>query len=168
MEKFTGMKDFKEVEIQYAPMISALIRKMHVYRDYDIYRQVGKVALWQAWTRFDDEKGDFTPFAFRTIHGAMLDELGREGRYAKLFILSEGDHFDELEASVHDDKLPEWLETIALKEKERKLLVGLFVEDKSIRELAALYGISVAGMKKRKERLLGKIAASESFLNRDQ
>lgn len=167
MENFNGMEEFKKVEAQYAPMISALIRKLHIYRDYDIYRQVGKVALWQAWMRFDGDKGDFTPFAFRTVHGALLDELAREGRYARLFLLSEGDHFEELEAPVQEDKLPEWVETIALREKERKLLYELFVEDKAIRQLAELYGISVAGMKKRKARLLEKIKESESFLNRE-
>ncbi len=167
MKDFIEMKDFKEVEEQYAPMISALIRKIHVYRDYELYRQVGKVALWQAWKRYDGDKGDFTPFAFRTVHGALLDELAKEGKYAKLFILSEGGHFDELEAAVQEDKLPEWLENVGLKDKERKLLHELFVEDKAIRQLAELYGISVAGMKKKKARLLEKIKESGAFQNRD-
>lgn len=167
MEDFIGMNDFKEVDEQYAPMISALIRKVNIYRDYELYRQVGKVALWQAWVRFDGDKGDFTPFAFRTVHGALLDELAREGRYAKLFMLSDGGDFDELEAPVHEENLPEWVEEISLKEKERKLLKELFVEDKAIKQLAELYGISVAGMKKKKARLLEKIKESDSFRNRD-
>ena len=167
MEDFIGIKDFKKVEELYAPMISALIRKTHIYRDHDIYRQVGKVALWQAWVRFDEDKGDFTPFAFRTVHGALLDELAREGRYARLFLLSEGEHFEELEAPLQDEKLPEWLEGVLLKDHERRLLHELFVEDKAIRELAGLYGISVAGMKKRRARLLEKIKDSQSFLNRE-
>ncbi len=167
MEEFIGMDDFDKVEAQYAPMISALIRKMHIYRDHELYRQVGKVALWQAWLRFDGDKGDFTPFAFRTVHGALLDELSREGRYAKLFKLSDGGDFDELETPIYDDKLPEWVQEIPLKEKEWKLLKELFVEDKAIRQLAELYGISVAGMKKKRARLLEKIKESEAFLNRD-
>lgn len=167
MEEFKGTEDFTEVEEQYAPLISALIRKLHIYRDYDDYRQVGKVALWLAWTRFDGDKGDFMPFAFRTVHGAMLDELAREGRYAKLFLLSEGGHFEELEMQVQEEKLPEWVAGVALKEKEKKLLNELFVEDKGVKQLAELYGISVAGMKKRKSRLLEKIKESESFQNRN-
>ncbi|QHJ70661.1 sigma-70 family RNA polymerase sigma factor [Planococcus halotolerans] len=167
MEDFIGTDKFKEVEEQYAPMISALIRKVNIYRDYELYRQVGKVALWQAWMRFDGEKGDFTPYAFRTVHGALLDELAREGKYAKLFVLSEGGHFDELEAPLREEKLPEWIESIDLKEKERKLLKELFVEDKAVKQLAELYGISVAGMKKKRARLLEKIKDSDSFRNRD-
>lgn len=161
------MEDFNEVEQRYAPMISALIRKLHIYRDYEVYRQVGKVALWQAWSRFDGDKGDFTPFAFRTVHGAMLDELAREGRYAKLFLLSEGEHFEELEMPVQDEKLPDWVRGVPLRETEKKLLNELFVEDKGIKQLAGLYGLSVAGMKKRRARLLEKIKESDSFRNRD-
>lgn len=167
MEDFIGTDEFKKLEEQYAPMISALIRKINIYRDHELYRQVGEVALWQAWTRFDGEKGDFMPFAFKTVHGALLDELAREGRYSKLFILSEGGHFDELEAPVQEEKLPEWIGSIELKEKEHKLLKELFVEDKAIKQLAELYGISVAGMKKKRARLLEKIKDSDSFLNRD-
>ncbi|HSJ37593.1 MAG TPA: sigma factor [Planococcus sp. (in: firmicutes)] len=161
------MEDFNEVEQRYAPMISALIRKLHIYRDYEVYRQVGKVALWQAWSRFDGDKGDFTPFAFRTVHGAMLDELAREGRYAKLFLLSEGEHFEDLEMPVQDEKLPDWIRGVPLRETEKKLLNELFVEDKGIKQLAGLYGLSVAGMKKRRARLLEKIKESDSFRNRD-
>lgn len=167
MQEFKGTEDFTEVEAQYAPMISALIRKMHIYRDYEVYRQVGLVALWQAWARFDQKKGDFTPYAFRTVHGAMLDELSREGRYTQLFLLSEGGHFEELEMPVPDEKLPEWVTEIELQDSERKLLKELFEEDKGVRQLAAFYGISVAGIKKRRARLLQKIKESEAFRNRD-
>ncbi|WP_412177850.1 sigma factor [Sporosarcina sp. YIM B06819] len=45
-----------------------------VHRRYLKLRQTGRVALWQAWTRFDTEKGNFTPFAYRSIRVAVLDE----------------------------------------------------------------------------------------------
>ncbi|WP_033543116.1 sigma-70 family RNA polymerase sigma factor [Planococcus sp. CAU13] len=166
MADFIGTKGFEEVDAQYAPMISALIRKMHIYRDHENYRQIGKVALWQAWIRFDGDKGDFTPFAFRTIHGAMLDELIREGRYSRIFLLSEGKHFEELEMPLEENELPEWIGSIPLNGKERRLLHELFVEDKAVRQLAELYGVSVAGMKKRKARLLEKIREGAPFGNR--
>src|SRR5690606_9222108 len=119
--------------------------------------------LWQAWQRFDGDKGNFTPFAYRSVHGALLDVLAREGRYARLFMLSEGEHFEELEAPVPEKQLPEWLDGISLKRSERILLHELFVEDKAIRQLAGLYGISVAGMKKKRARLLEKIKNSSAF-----
>lgn len=167
MQDFIGMNDFEEVEEQYAPMISAMIRKLHIYREHENYRQAGKIALWQAWTRFDEKKGDFTPFAYRSIRGAMLDELKKDGRYMEIFLLSEGSHFEELAAQTADEQLPEWVEEAGLSGKEHHLLQGLFIEDKSIRQLAEEYGISIAGMKKRKSRLLEKLRLSESFWNRE-
>lgn len=167
MQDFIGMENFEEVEARYAPMISAMIRKLHIYRDHENYRQTGKIALWQAWTRFDQEKGDFTPFAYRSIQGAMLDELAKDGRYTKIFMLSEGSHFEELESQPEDNKLPEWVEKAGLNKKERLLLHELFVEDKAVRQLAELYEMSVAGMKKRKARLLEKIRKSAAFQNRE-
>lgn len=167
MQDYIGMEDFEEVEERYAPMISAMIRKLHIYRDHENYRQTGKIALWQAWTRFDQEKGNFTPFAYRSIQGAMLDELTKDGRYTEIFILSEGSHFEELEMQPEDSKLPEWVEKAGLNEKERLLLHELFVEDKAVRQLAELYEISVAGMKKRKARLLEKMRESAAFQNRE-
>ncbi|MBO0602533.1 hypothetical protein I2483_12775 [Sporosarcina sp. E16_3] len=69
------MMNFEDVLEQYEPMISASIRKLNIYRDHENFRQAARVALWQAWNRFDDAKGNFTPFAYRSIRGAMLDEL---------------------------------------------------------------------------------------------
>ena len=150
------MKDFEEVAVQYAPMISALIRKLHIYRDYDTFRQIGNIALWQAWQRFEDSKGNFTPFAYRSIQGAMLDELKRETRRN-----DQGSHTDDgvrekiAEAAV--EELPEWLEVNQLTGYEKRLLDALFVKGFSLPELAELEKISLAGMKKRRERLLKKL-----------
>jgi DNA-directed RNA polymerase specialized sigma subunit len=72
------VNNFEEVLNQYEPMISASIRTLNIYRDQESFRQTGRAALWQAWTRFDIEKGNFTPFAYRSIRGAMLDKLKRE------------------------------------------------------------------------------------------
>lgn len=149
------MKDFEEVAAQYAPMISAMIRKLHIYRDYDTYRQIGNIALWQAWNRFEDEKGNFTPFAYRSIRGAMLDELKRETRrndqaaYISSRIEEEGEAIAE--------GLPDWVEVSQLKDHEKWLLEALYVKGCRLADLAASEKISLAGMKKRRERLLKKL-----------
>lgn len=151
------METIEEVLQQYSPMISALIRKLHIYRDFESYRQIGEVALWQAWLRFDETKGDFTPYAYRSIHGAMLDELNRENRFAARFTVMEDPGIEEPAANPSENELPEWLDAISLSVQEKLLLKDLFVNAKSIGELAAHQGISLSGMKKRKARALEKI-----------
>lgn len=150
------MKDFEEVAVQYAPMISAMIRKLHIYRDYDTFRQIGNIALWQAWQRFEDSKGNFTPFAYRSIQGAMLDELKRETRRNDQGNFADSGMREKIaEAAV--EELPDWLVVTQLTGHEKWLLNALYVNGFSLPELAELEKISLAGMKKRRERLLKKL-----------
>ncbi|PSL31693.1 DNA-directed RNA polymerase [Planomicrobium soli] len=151
------MDQFEKVLDEYTPMISAIIRKLHIYRDFEVYRQAGKVALWQAYERFDNTKGNFTPFAYRSIYGAVLDELKREARFAARITRVENESFEELIDTRYADELPEWLDLVSLTANERKLLEALFVEGRSAADLAVLSGVTVAGMKKRRERVLKKV-----------
>ncbi len=151
------MKTIEEVLEQYSPMISALIRKLNIYRDFESYRQIGEIALWHAWMRFDVEKGDFTPYAYRSIQGAMLDELNRENRFALRFEVKEDAGIDEPTIFAEENRLPEWVEHIGLSAKEKVLLQNLFVDGQDMAELAAYHGISVSAIKKRKSRTLEKI-----------
>ncbi|QTD40823.1 sigma-70 family RNA polymerase sigma factor [Sporosarcina sp. Te-1] len=155
------MKVFEEVLTQYEPMISAIIRKLHIYRDFEQYRQVGRVALWQAWKRFDKNKGNFTPFAYRSIRGAMLDEMKRKNR------------FEDHVMPTEDEVLTEWVEAKGtwaepwneslqlaiekLSRQEIELLKWLFAERRTQAECACLAGVSVPAIKKRQERILGKM-----------
>ena len=74
------MTNFEDVLKQFEPMISACIRKLSIYKNHELYRQAGRIALWKAWVKFDVEKGDFAPYAYRSIYGGMLDELKSEKR----------------------------------------------------------------------------------------
>nr|WP_241536076.1 sigma-70 family RNA polymerase sigma factor [Indiicoccus explosivorum] len=141
-------------------MISAVIRRLNIYRDFEEFRQAGRIALWQAWERFDGTKGDFTPFAYRSIQGAMLDELKREAKRLERLVSGEEEWLSQLPAAeeAHED-MPEWLETLALAKDEELLLRQLFLERLTIKEAAEAAGISPAGIKKRRERLLLKLKA---------
>lgn len=153
------MENFDEISVQYEPMISAVIRKLNIYRDFDDFRQAGHIALWQAWSRFDQSKGDFTPFAYRSIYGAMLDEMKKENR------------INERQAPVDDHTL-EMMESYSMEEdefsalnivlkaldlEERQLLSMIYTEKRSQTFCAEFFGISIAGVKKRRERLLKKL-----------
>lgn len=155
------MMNFEDVLEQYEPMISASIRKLNIYRDHDSFRQVGRVALWQAWNRFDESKGNFTPFAHRSIRGGMLDELKKEGLFEENVIQME----DELLDFVNDIAAPviaEWVDCLSdalknLSATEQELVQLLFIEGVTLAEYAEKFGISVAGVKKRRERMLVKL-----------
>ncbi|AOV09267.1 hypothetical protein BI350_14670 [Sporosarcina ureilytica] len=142
-------------------MITASMRQLHVYRNYEQFRQVGRIALWQAWTRYEEGKGHFAPFASRSIRGAMLDEIKREHRFEEHIVQTE----DELLMSLAGEdivQLEAWSEKISwaigqLTVKEKELIQLLFINEFSHVKCAELVGISIPGIKKRRERMLMKL-----------
>lgn len=161
-----GRKDrvltqFEDVLTQYEPMISSSLRQLNIYRDHENFKQAGRVALWQAWTRYEEGKGHFAPFASRSIRGAMLDELKKESRFEEHITQSEDDFLERL--SEIEDPLPiEWSDRVdhafeTLNPTERKLIQWLFIEGLTQSECAEKAGISVPGIKKRRERMLAKL-----------
>ncbi|VDG99145.1 RNA polymerase factor sigma-70 [Lysinibacillus sphaericus] len=153
------MKSFEEVLEQYTPMLCAVIRKLHIYRDFEHFRQAGRVALWQAWQRFDETKGNFAPYAYRSIYGAMLDELKRESRFSDVHMPAEDDLLEYVGIDPRHERDYGGLEDVLseLTLQERELLILLFVDRCSQAACATHFGISVPGVKKRKERLLVKM-----------
>lgn len=151
------MEDFTEIAEQYAPMISSLVRKLNIYADYEAFRQLGFIALWQAWEKHDPDIGHFAPFAYRSIQGAMKDELTRRQRGGKK--VRDSDLFLEEEEAVQQpiESLPEWLEDASLSVKELQLLQEMYIDGYSLTELQKRYGVTLSAMKKRRERTLTKI-----------
>lgn len=152
------MQEFEQVLAQYEPMISHAIRKLNIYRDHEQYRQVGRIALWQAWERFDTKKGDFTPFAYRSIRGAMLDELKRETRFEERFMPAINDVLIDRLGAEEKREYEGLLEVIGqLEPREKAFIQWSFVEQCSLAECAERAGISVAGVKKRRERMMKRL-----------
>lgn len=155
------MNTFEEVLNQYEPMISASIRTLNIYRDQESFRQTGRVALWQAWTRFDTEKGSFTPFAYRSIRGAMLDELKRETTFDVNTTQMDNEVLEEL-ITVANPVDFVWSEAVdeafeQLTAAERTLIHWLFMEGLSLSECAKRASISLPGIKKRRQKMIAKL-----------
>lgn len=154
------MTDFEEVLKQYEPMISACIRKLSIYKNHELYRQAGRIALWKAWVKFDMEKGDFAPYAYRSIYGGMLDELKREKRQEEQVDPVEDEKLAFLlEQSLVKSFLREDLDNAieSLHSYEREFLMWIFVEGISLQQAAIRVGITIPGIKKRRERILSKL-----------
>lgn len=159
--KAAQMMTFEDVLEQYEPMISASIRKLNIHRNHDSFRQAGRVALWQAWSRFDEAKGSFTPFAYRSIRGSMLDELKKENVFEKNITLMEDESLAYIMvpeiADQHEalNRLADALDVLSPAEQE--LVQWLFIEGYTLTECAERIGITVEGVRKRRYRSLAKL-----------
>ncbi|MFC4409959.1 sigma-70 family RNA polymerase sigma factor [Chungangia koreensis] len=155
------MKRFEEVLLQFEPMISAAMWSLNIYRDHDQYRQAARIALWRAWSKYEEERGDFAPFAYMSIRGAILDELKRENRYEEREAPLEDEILNVLanEVTAAEDVWSDRIQ-IAISElsiAERQLLSWIFIESCSLKFCAERAGISVSGIKKRRERVMRKL-----------
>lgn len=142
-------------------MISAALRNLHIYRDHECFRQSARIALWKAWNRFDDSKGEFAPYAYRCIRGAMLDELKKQRRFEENVIQTDDDILHNIidKEEFFTTELSETIETalVVLNKNERELLYWLFVEELTLAQCAERANITIAGIKKRRERTLNKL-----------
>jgi RNA polymerase sigma factor (sigma-70 family) len=153
------METFEDMLNKFEPMIYACIRKLHIYKNHDSFIQVGRVGLWKAWQRYDSAKGDFAPFAYRSIYGSLLDELKKVS--VEENILPAEDQILEIllnkpvESSYDSEELVKALSQ--LKPPEQQLIKLLFVDRCSHDEVALHFGITKAGVKKKRERTLQKL-----------
>lgn len=153
------MENFEDVLMQFEPMIFSCIKKLHIYKNHQSFIQVGRIGLWKAWKRYDSSKGDFAPFAYRSIYGSLLDELKKASNEVNIF--PEEDEVLEfllnktIEPTFDSEKL---LTAISqLNEVEKQLIQLLFFERCSLDNVAMHYGITKAGVKKKRERVLHKL-----------
>jgi RNA polymerase sigma factor (sigma-70 family) len=153
------LENFEEVLDQYEPMIYSCLRKLRIYKNHDSFIQVGRVGLWKSWQRFDSLKGDFAPFAYRSIYGSLLDELKKAS--IEESVIPADDQI--LEIMLNKQVLIiEWSEKIIealsqLNLHEQRLIQLLFVDRYTLDEVALQLGITKAGVKKRRERTLDKL-----------
>lgn len=153
------METFEDVLNQFEPMIHACIRKLNIYKNYDSFIQVGRIGLWKAWQRYDSLKGDFAPFAYRSIYGSLLDEL-KKTVIEENIIPAENELLEiilnkSVESSLDSEELIKALSQLKL--AEQQLIQLLFVERFPLDKVAFHFGITKAGVKKKRERTLQKL-----------
>lgn len=147
------METYQEVLEQFEPMIFSCIRKLNIYKNHEHYIQSGRIALWQSWRKFDEAKGDFAAFAYRSIYGAMLDEMKRQN--ASSVVEDLVDEFPTIGYSTEETEHIIPLHILSL--EDRQLLYAIYVEGYKMKELTARFEKNEAALKKRKERALRKL-----------
>ncbi|MEG0260990.1 MAG: sigma-70 family RNA polymerase sigma factor [Lysinibacillus sp.] len=153
--------DFEAVLEQVQPMITAILKKCHVYKNFDHYRQIAAIAVWDAWRNADATKGNFSAYIYTMVQGRVKMELLNENQYAERYALIEDDKMNVLinRRGTEGFQPTELLEGILdqLTVEERKLLEKIYIEGCDYVELEKVYGISIETIRKRRNRLIQKI-----------
>ena len=160
LKKDSKVETFDEVLMAYVPMIYANLRRLRIYKDHEQFIQAGRIGLWQAWTRYQEERGEFAPFAYRSIYGVMLDELKKSNVYEQHSSPTEDDVLERFISSIGKnyetiDGVQEAIDL--LNNDEQKLIQLLFLEGYTLDEVAMRMSLSKSGVKKKRERTLVKL-----------
>ncbi|MGG3938462.1 sigma-70 family RNA polymerase sigma factor [Anoxybacillus kestanbolensis] len=135
---------FETIVDQYRPLISYMIRKLHIRRHVDDYVQIGLIALWEAYERYDETKGSFCSFAFKMIRWRMVSQLRQETTNVHVplpnsYVLKED--VDFLADIVWEDAMQ------YLTPRERIWLIRHVIEGKTLKQIAAEEGVTVSAVK---------------------
>ena len=156
------MDNFEELVKQYTPMIHRILQSLSIYRNKDEFYQTALIGLWEAQKGFNAEKGNFTNYAFSYIKGKLLLELTKHSRYEAGNVYPKEEYWETVEGDCSE--LPLEVEQLlsycdGLSEKETKWVAATFVEELSVKEIAAREGVSASAVKQWKLSALKKLRA---------
>ncbi|WP_078556042.1 sigma-70 family RNA polymerase sigma factor [Bacillus alkalicellulosilyticus] len=151
---------FDDVAMKYEPIIKKQMVVLRIYKNHEDYFQIGLIGLWEAYKRYQPEKGPFSTFAISTVRGKMLTHLRKEVKYEKYHELKE--HMSETNGqwdSSSDEFERECLEgcLVGLTEREQLWVKEAILFDKKPADLAHQYNVSVNTVKSWRKSALKKL-----------
>ena len=152
--------EFEQLVSEMEPMIAKLLSKCRIYKNEDEYRQIALIALWKAYSSYDESKYKFEGYLYNQMRYDVIDALRNYAKREAVFIPT----LDE-KITFYLENSQEMLTSNAVLEKvfeqmtdeEKQLLHAIFFERQTNEELAQQFGISVEAAKKRKGRLKNKL-----------
>jgi len=164
--KLSPEQPFEEVLEKVQPMITSIFLKLHIYKDYDYYRHIASIAVWEAWCKADPLKGIFTAYIYTTVKGELLKELTKEVTFEELHAPMDDETINYVRGFEINPKSPAYLETLLaeLKEEERAILLLFYVDGYNYVEIAQALHLSVSAVKKRRTRIMTKLRELRSSI----
>ena len=155
-------QSFEEVLELVQPMITTILMKCNIYKNYEYYRHIAAIGVWEAWQKADPKKGMFSSYIYTTVKGHIMKELTSEKRYVSNFTLMEDETLNVLltrNGSIEDLHTVELVETLFefLTKEEVELLQLFYLDGYNYREIAQQLSVSIAAVKKRRMRVISKI-----------
>ncbi|MEO4052827.1 sigma-70 family RNA polymerase sigma factor [Solibacillus sp. CAU 1738] len=146
---------------QYKPLIQKVLYKCKVYGNYDEFRQIAVIALWEAIESFDDKKGSFDSYVYFSMMHKIMKEMERQNKQRERFIITMD---DELQFLLESRQLPEIINNITLeilwqklKIQDRQILYSYYGELMADAEIALQLNMKTDTVKKRRQRLIKKL-----------
>ncbi|WP_017548076.1 sigma-70 family RNA polymerase sigma factor [Salinicoccus carnicancri] len=150
--------------MEYEPMIQSIIGRLNVRFDQDDYMQVGRLAVYNALSTFDDiaaRGATESQFVYTRIYQRMIDEIRRVSRYTNNVSATDDDVLMENTGASGNEavllgELRDMLGTLDLRERQWLLLT---LDGYTVVEIAAASGFSVSSVKNWRRSARAKLGA---------
>jgi RNA polymerase sigma factor (sigma-70 family) len=163
------MESFEEVKMQYTPMIHSILRTLHIYKNKEEFFQIGLIGLWEAYERFNPQKGSFTSYAYVYMKGKMLTELKRIKKDEDHSFIATEPFFELLEdtnAAFPDEegRILTVCQKHQLTENQTKWVIYHCYKALKTGQIAAIENVSVSAVKAWRTGALNKLRADKDIL----
>lgn len=144
------MESFDQLAEQYEPMIWKILQSLHIYKNQDEFYQVALIALWEAYERFNPEKGSFTNYAYTFIKGRVMSAMTNSNKYENNCFYPEEEFWSVLEDSaplqvLEEDMIKSYC--VDLTENQKKWVLYSIFDGLQIREIAQIEKVSISTVK---------------------
>lgn len=142
---------FEKLHEQFEPMIYHIMNKLMIYKNEKEFYQIGCIALWEASTRFNKDKGEFKSYAYAYMLGrmktALSDERKKQERDDQLEHILSHEEANQYEMStILADDFIDRVSSL-LTENQSKWVKGYCLYGKTPTEIAQDEGVSIAAVK---------------------
>ncbi|MGY4688552.1 sigma-70 family RNA polymerase sigma factor [Salibacterium sp. K-3] len=138
---------FEEVAEDFTPLVTGMIKRLRIYKNQEEFMQVGFIALWKAYERFDETKNvPFSSYAYITVKGEMQEQLRKDSVYDERYTPSDFEHTLEPPAPDTESLFME-LDSLApylkqLSPREQDWVIEYSIHGRGITAIAERYHVS--------------------------
>ncbi|MFK9093106.1 sigma-70 family RNA polymerase sigma factor [Bacillus salipaludis] len=144
------MESFEQLATQYTPMIHKIIHSLNIYQQKEEFFQEGLIALWQASSRFNSQKGNFTNYAYTYIKGYLLMKLKNIYKDKQRSVHPDEAFWETIVDHQSASPLEEEIilsNCTTLTEKQKKWLCYTVLDGLSVKEVAEKEKVSISAVK---------------------
>jgi RNA polymerase sigma factor (sigma-70 family) len=155
-----NLLSFEELVETFTPLIKSQIKQLQRPELYDELYQTGLIALWEARTQYNSEKGQFTAFAKTYVRGKLLNHINAEHKYyQRNFTSVEQEIFENIPAPDYKIEVNFPISRVLplLSKTERIWLSQYYEHNKGPKEIAKQYDVSIDTVKTWRKRAIEKL-----------
>ncbi len=148
-------------------MVYSLIKKWNLRIDRDEFEQIGRIAIYEAWLRYDSCIGDFAPFAYSYVSGRIKEALRENDLFGRHHVVYDPVILTGLSPLARNEEqriiLRLWIGQSRLTDEEKEYVIGEFIHGYSVKDYAERHGYHLNQVKHLRESAIKKLRQANGY-----